>query len=481
MSETGLLHPPAPRAPFHPGRLAWTAVPPRLRRRCLVAAVLMGADLASGYAGVESLGVLIRSGFNMGMWALPVLVAGYGALGLYEGLGPCPFERLRLRARGIALLIVADTAIGFIMGQEVPAAFVVFGALGLLLVGHYVEVCARTILIRRGIWGGTLVFVGISKASAQLAGFLQAHPEFGLRPIGSVQVGQEDTEQMPPSLPSLGMVADLERLASWIEVLVFRSATEALLLNPRLARRLHTKQLVMIGDPHDFPSLWLRTRSIGGLIGIELRQNARRVTWRFKRLVDLTVAVPACVFAAPFILLATLAIKAVDPGPAFYFHNRIGKDGQSIRIFKLRTIFTDAESRLEEHLAGDPEARAEWQKFFKLKRDPRILPFVGRLLRRTSVDELPQLLNVLLGTMSLVGPRPFPPYHVHSFDHEFQDVRCRVPPGLSGLWQVAARSDGDLEVQRDQDLFYILNWSIWLDFYILLETPIAVIAGRGAR
>jgi lipopolysaccharide/colanic/teichoic acid biosynthesis glycosyltransferase len=140
----------------------------------------------------------------------------------------------------------------------------------------------------------------------------------------------------------------------------------------------------------------------------------------------------------------------------------------------------DAEDRLEAYLDAHPDARAQWQRYCKLKDDPRVLPRVGHLLRRTSMDELPQLWNVIRGDMSLIGPRPFPPYHVNCFSPEFRRYRQTITPGLTGLWQVVARSNGDLTVQEVLDTFYIQNWSPWLDAYIILRTIWAVLFTRGA-
>ncbi|WGR91206.1 sugar transferase [Bradyrhizobium sp. ISRA435] len=193
------------------------------------------------------------------------------------------------------------------------------------------------------------------------------------------------------------------------------------------------------------------------------------------------LAVPLALLALPVVALAAISIKLIDPGPAFFVQERIGHRGRLVKMHKLRTMYANSNHLLEEHLNRNPQARAEWRQFFKLRNDPRILPVIGNFLRRSSIDELPQLWNVIRGDMSLVGPRPLPAYHAEQLDEEFRSLRTSVLPGITGLWQVSSRSDGDLQVLREQDLFYIRNSSLWLDVYILLQTLPAVLGARGAR
>jgi lipopolysaccharide/colanic/teichoic acid biosynthesis glycosyltransferase len=192
------------------------------------------------------------------------------------------------------------------------------------------------------------------------------------------------------------------------------------------------------------------------------------------------VAIPALVLTAPLLAVMIVWIKLVNRGPAFYGQDREGQHGKHIRIWKLRTMYVDAEARLQKLLQEDPEARAEWQRYFKLKNDPRILPGVGFFLRKFSLDEFPQLWSVIIGTMSIVGPRPFPSYHLQAFDEEFRSLRRSVLPGVTGLWQATARSEGDLEVQKRLDTYYIRNWSLWLDLHVIARSFLVVISGRGA-
>jgi lipopolysaccharide/colanic/teichoic acid biosynthesis glycosyltransferase len=200
-----------------------------------------------------------------------------------------------------------------------------------------------------------------------------------------------------------------------------------------------------------------------------------------KRAVDLAVALAGAAFYLPIIAAAALAIKLVDPGPVFYAQERRGLNGSRIRVWKLRTMYVDAAARLERHLASDPAARQTWRRHFKLPQDPRILPHIGAFLRRSSIDELPQVWNLIRGDMTLVGPRPLPDYHLEAFDREFRRLRQSVVPGLTGLWQVAARSDGDCAVMRRLDSYYVKNRSWGMDLGIMLRTVGVVLTGRGAR
>jgi lipopolysaccharide/colanic/teichoic acid biosynthesis glycosyltransferase len=140
----------------------------------------------------------------------------------------------------------------------------------------------------------------------------------------------------------------------------------------------------------------------------------------------------------------------------------------------------NADQQLDEYLASNPRAEEEWLTRYKLREDPRLIPGVGRIFRRFSIDELPQLLTVIAGDMSLVGPRPFPDYHLERFTPAFRELRQRVRPGITGLWQITIRSAGSTDDQEALDTYYIRNWSVWFDLYVLGRTLLAVASGRGA-
>jgi lipopolysaccharide/colanic/teichoic acid biosynthesis glycosyltransferase len=199
-----------------------------------------------------------------------------------------------------------------------------------------------------------------------------------------------------------------------------------------------------------------------------------------KRAIDLTVAVPLLLLMIPVLLVCGVLVWAFSPGPVLYRQRRSGRHGQAFVLYKLRTMQPDADRRIDEVLHDDPVARDEWARYRRLTTDPRLVPHVGSPLRRASIDELPQLWNVIRGDMSLVGPRPLELPSVEELPSRAMASRGRVRPGLTGLWQVSGRSEMTLDEMVAMDELYVDRWSLGLDLAILASTPAAVVRARGA-
>ncbi len=197
------------------------------------------------------------------------------------------------------------------------------------------------------------------------------------------------------------------------------------------------------------------------------------------RLLDIVVGIVAVIVFAPLLIGLVIAICVTSPGPLIFAQPRIGKDGREFRCFKFRTMVIDATDRLEQLLASDPAARAEWARDHKLRNDPRITP-LGRFLRKSSLDELPQFFNLINGTMSIVGPRPIVNAEVVRYGRRFADY-CRVRPGITGLWQVSGRSDTTYRRRVALDVAYSKHRSLGLNIKIMMMTVPAVLAAKGSR
>jgi lipopolysaccharide/colanic/teichoic acid biosynthesis glycosyltransferase len=276
----------------------------------------------------------------------------------------------------------------------------------------------------------------------------------------------------------LGLAADFEHCA---EAAILALADIGNQDAGAVLQELNFPRLIVIPDLAGVASLWVTARDLGGSLGFEIKKNlVVRRNHALKTAMDRLIALPFFLGSLPVLAVAAVWIKLTSRGPVFYRQVREGIGGARLTVWKLRTMHVNSDALLERWFQDHPEDHAHWSRHFKLRRDPRILPAIGTFLRRTSLDELPQLWSVLKGEMSLVGPRPLPGYHLEEFSREFRTLRTRVLPGLTGLWQVSARSDGDLEVQEALDTYYIRNWSPWLDLYIIARTVAAVICGRGA-
>lgn len=222
-----------------------------------------------------------------------------------------------------------------------------------------------------------------------------------------------------------------------------------------------------------------RAMAFDGIGVLELVNRRRMRSLRVEKwLVDKLLTLLAVAFLSPFFVIVPILIKLTSRGPVFYRQKRLGREGREIRVWKFRSMYADADARLKRILAEDPQRAAEWASSFKLRDDPRVTP-LGRFLRKTSIDEFPQLFNVLSGDMALVGPRPIVEAEVKHYGSAY-GVFSSVKPGITGLWQVSGRSDADYARRVALDTQYVLNWSPWLDLWILKKTVFAVLFMRGA-
>lgn len=240
--------------------------------------------------------------------------------------------------------------------------------------------------------------------------------------------------------------------------------------------------LIVIPSMLGMSSLWVMAHDLGGMLGLEVRNQLLR-PWSAlqKRALDVVISLAILIGCSWLYLLLMLAIKLTSRGPIFYCQKRMGRGGRTIRMWKFRSMVLDAEERLQALLDRDPAAREEWSRVAKLKNDPRVTP-IGRFMRITSLDEIPQFWNILKGEMSVVGPRPLAlpevkkyasygvPYHYYS----------RMMPGLTGMWQVSGRSNTTYEQRVAYDMYYARNWSIWLDLVLVARTVKVVLAREGA-
>jgi len=236
---------------------------------------------------------------------------------------------------------------------------------------------------------------------------------------------------------------------------------------------------VIIPNFYNISSIWMSVRDFSGVLGIDT-SNKLNLTFNriVKRFMDISVVTLGGLVLLPFLLIIALIIKINSPGPVLYKHERIGKNGKHFYAYKFRSMAVDADEKLKNLLESNPEIKDEWEKTYKLLNDPRITSF-GKILRKTSIDEFPQFINILKGEMSLVGPRPIVDAEVEKYGDDYARI-FSVKPGLSGLWQVSGRSNTDYLDRVAYDLYYQQSWSVWLDLWIIFKTFGVVLTSKGA-
>jgi Undecaprenyl-phosphate galactose phosphotransferase WbaP len=415
---------------------------------------------------------------------LPGFILVFFGIHLYPGVAQAPAEELRRFAiasffghMGIVLSLYLDERI-------VTPYSVAFAISWLVSVPGLVTVrsMTRNLLSRTDWWGIPVVIFGAGTTGKMIVDRLHKHRSIGYKPIAFL----DDNLDLGDEYAGVPIIHGVDRGPELARALKISTAIVAM---PGVGRhRLYEimgacvsayRYHVLIPDFFGMTNLWMSVRDLDGVLGLSTSQKLlvpfNRV---LKRTMDIILCVVGGLILLPFLFLVAILIKLESPGPVFFGHKRLGQYGKPFTSWKFRSMVRNSAAVLQKLLDTDPGAKAEWEASFKLRKDPRITR-MGAFLRKTSLDELPQLWNVLKGEMSLIGPRPIIQDEVIKYG-KYYGIFSSVLPGLSGLWQVSGRSELDYDERVALDIFYIQSWSIWLDLHIFLKTIGVVLHGKGA-
>jgi Undecaprenyl-phosphate galactose phosphotransferase WbaP len=426
----------------------------------------------------------IEIGSYLQLWPfLFVFLIAYMASGLYSGVGigaPAELRRATLCSSVLFLILAVSTM--SLRGARHYVTWTLFLAitLSVVMVPMLRELVRQT-FSRASWWGVPAVIFGAGPAGKQVVRALLNDPGLGLKPVAVV----DDTERCSnlhgvPVVGRSGLAPLLfEGQGPAYAVFAMPDVPQHRLMSMIDRYGKNFSHILVVPELHGFSSLWVDSKNVGGMVGLELRQQVLLPDYGLiKGFVDVLLTVAGGIVLLPLILLIILWVKLDSRGPVFYSQARIGRHGRKFRAWKFRSMVVNADAMLESYLAQHPELREEWERDHKLKKDPRITR-AGRFLRRTSLDELPQLWNVLQGEMSLVGPRPITDKEVEKYGGAFE-IYKKVNGGITGLWQVSGRNDVSYEERVNYDEFYVRNWSVWLDCCILFRTIAVVLLSKGA-
>ncbi|MGG6237359.1 undecaprenyl-phosphate galactose phosphotransferase WbaP [Nodosilinea sp. AN01ver1] len=415
---------------------------------------------------------------------LGVFLLAYAAAGLYPAVGLSPVDELRRICLSTSFTYLVLGAGLFLTGESETysrGVFLLAWALSLLLV-LLGRLLVRQVFAPYPWWGYQVLILGGGRTGELVIQTLKNQPSFGLKPV-AVLDDDRDRSDTICGVPVVGPLSIAPRLARKHDIhyaIVAMPGVQREKLLRILERYGRTfPHLMMIPDLFGVASLWVSSKDLGGVLGLEIRQQLLLPGPRLiKALLDVSLTLVIGVAVLPLLILIAVLVKLDSPGPIFYGHPRLGQNNVPFMAWKFRSMVSNADQVLERYFEANPALRSQWQRDHKLRYDPRITR-VGRFLRRTSLDELPQLWNVLRGDMSLVGPRPIVKEEIFRYADKYR-LYTKVLPGLTGLWQVSGRNDVSYEERVNLDAYYVRNWSVWLDIYILLKTIWVVLIGDGA-
>lgn len=464
----------------------------------LVILILMVGDVIVIYLSF-TLGAAIRTLLipwlhGRGLWAsfnsvvgleIFYIVSIFSIFSLYPGYGltsVTEIERL-VKSTSVAFILFGITVYVLRIFTNFPRSIYLFTWLISIVLLSVWRIMLRNRLSLMPFYGSKFVLVLENDGDLSIIDVIRRCRRLGWTAAAALSLGKDvDLEGVGNEnliiLKNLDELSDYNQNAGIDTVFV---SNQLLDKDSSLLRRLtnNFKRIVMVYPFSDMGSVWVKPLDLEGQLGLELSFHLLE-PWAlvFKRGVDLIFSILLLLILSPLVLLLAIIIRVDSPGPVFFSHRRVGKGGEPFGVFKFRTMFSDAEERLNKMLAGDSALREEFDEYHKLDNDPRITA-VGKWIRKFSLDEIPQFWNVVRGEMSLIGPRAVTKGEVEAYGDK-ADVILRVRPGITGWWQVMGRHRTSWEQRVRLEMYYVSNWSLWMDVYIALKTIWVIVTGQGA-
>lgn len=405
----------------------------------------------------------------------------FASTGLYDVDQKLVVDEVFFVARGVTLAAILSMAVTFAAQRYVYSRIILVLAWVLaIVVVSSLRSIMRWLLVHWSLFRTKAIIIGANETGRQFVRHLRRTKVRSSEVLLFLDDDHADDLQSVEGVPVLGPVTDenlrqMRRQADEVVVALPSAPREYLASLLERCEAAGFPEIKVVPDLHGVVSVRASLTEVGGIMLLRLRANPLvGVSRLLKRALDVTVSAIALVVASPVLAVVAAMIRLDSPGPVFFRQTRIGQGGREFTMLKFRSMHQDAEDRLQELLAQNEQSGP----MFKIRDDPRITR-VGKFLRGTSIDELPQLVNVLRGDMSLVGPRPPLPPEVAEYSPRHLR-RLEAKPGITGLWQVSGRSDIEFEEMVELDLFYIHNWTLWLDIKILLRTVPVVLLREGA-
>ncbi|MCR5171599.1 MAG: undecaprenyl-phosphate galactose phosphotransferase WbaP [Treponema sp.] len=409
---------------------------------------------------------------------LPPAIAVFYAAGLYPGISLPPADEVKKAGicsffifAGIALSITVET-----VDDKMPLviAFILAVPFALILLPSGRELARHIFAGTKWFGVPAVFFVKSNNGNFIIERFLK-RPDLGYKP--ALIIDQKATEyrtfkDIPVYAPTEEIFKVIKKTGIKVAIIIDYNQ-DLYLFNE------YFRYTITIPKGQDVNTISSSVRDFGGVLGFSSTHNlTKNMSLLAKRCVDIFLLLISSPITIPVVAIVALLVKITSPGPVFYGHTRIGKNGKEFKCWKFRSMVIDADKQLEKILAENPQMRAEWEKDRKFTNDPRVTK-IGKILRKTSIDEIPQFFNILVGEMSFVGPRPVTKPELEKYGKK-SDFILTVQPGLSGFWQISGRSDTGYEERITLDSYYIHNWSVWLDIWIIIKTVYVVIKGKGA-